>query len=512
MSLLERMIGWASPELALKRARARAALGMVRAYEGARSDRRTENWRATGSSANVEVGQALARLRNRSRDMLRNNGYARRAAGTLISNAIGTGILARWPGRNDSLWKDWAEDPSECDYYGELDFNGLEALAGRTVLESGACLVRRRPVASGQNETVPLRLQLLEPDYIDMARVGLAPNGNYILYGVEIDRAGRRAAYWLFDNHPGDVLTPMYTGGFQSKRVPASEILYVYEKERAGQIHGVPRLSSALIKLRDLDEYEEAELVRKKIEACFTAFVKGPGRDIPLSDNSKTDNTKSYLPRVETFQPGTIMYGAEDEEITFGSPNVTGGYAEYTGAQLRAIAMAAGVTYEQLTGDLSKVNFTSMRMGVQEFRMLVEQFRWLTFIPTMCRGSAKWWVEAAYLAGKIRTLKYKPSWTPPRWQYVQPEVDVKTELLEIAGGLDTHYEKLRARGTDPEEFIQEKEEELAAFKKAGLSFQYGTGKLGNGVTVADESTAGGADDGTADAGADKPDSPGKVSE
>jgi capsid protein len=72
-----------------------------------------------------------------------------------------------------------------------------------------------------------------------------------------------------------------------SQRVPASEVLQIYEKVRGrpGQVHGVPRLASSLIKLRDLDEYEEAELVRKKIEACFTAFVKGPGRDLPLSDN-----------------------------------------------------------------------------------------------------------------------------------------------------------------------------------------------------------------------------------
>jgi hypothetical protein len=82
--------------------------------------------------------------------------------------------------------------------------------------------------------------------------------------------------------------------------------------------------------------------------------------------------------------------------------------------------MAAGVTYEQLTGDLSRVNFSSMRGGRQEFRALVEIFRWLTFIPMACRPVAKWWLDAAYLSGKVRTVKHRPEWTPPRWEYIQP--------------------------------------------------------------------------------------------
>jgi capsid protein len=102
-------------------------------------------------------------------------------------------------------------------------------------------------------------------------------------------------------------------------------------------------------------------------------------------------------------------------------------------------------------------------------------------------ATAKLVWDAAYLSGKIRTLKHRPSWTPPRWEYIQPEVDVKTELLEIAGGLKTHSEALRGRGEDPEEFIAEKQQELKDFEKAGVKFDYGTGKVGNGVAVADDS-------------------------
>jgi lambda family phage portal protein len=487
MSWLENAIGWVAPEVALRRARARAALTTVRNYEGARSTRRTQGWIAGSTGANSEIGSALISLRNRSRDLVRNNSYATSALDKLVSNSTGTGIVARWPKPAAQLWTDWAEDPGECDYYGELNFYGLQALAARTVHESGSVLIRKWPVRASANATVPVRIQLLEPDYIDTTKIGPMGNGNYAIYGVEVDPQGRRVAYWLWNQHPGETVLSMRGQSFMSQRVLASEVVQVFEKVRGrpGQVHGVPRLASALIKLRDLDEYEEAELVRKKIEACFTAFIKGPGRDLPISDNSKVDTTKSNLPRIESMSPGLIMYGSEEEDISFGAPQSSGGYGDYTASQLRAIAMAAGVTYEQLTGDLSRVNFSSMRGGRQEFRALVEIFRWLTFIPMACRPVAKWWLDAAYLSGKVRTVKHRPEWTPPRWEYIQPVDDVRAELLEIAGGLKTHSEALRGRGEDPEQFIEEKSAETKAFEKAGLKFDYGNGKVAAGVTVSD---------------------------
>jgi capsid protein len=54
----------------------------------------------------------------------------------------------------------------------------------------------------------------------------------------------------------------------------------------------VPRLAVSLMKLRDLDEYEEAELVRKKIEACFAAFVRtGDGSRTLAEPRPTTDST-----------------------------------------------------------------------------------------------------------------------------------------------------------------------------------------------------------------------------
>ena len=96
MNWLDRAVSYVAPATALRRARHRAAMAaLARSYEGARLGRRTEGWVVAGSSANAEIGTALSRLRDRSRDLVRNNPYAAKAVQAVVSNLIGTGILPR---------------------------------------------------------------------------------------------------------------------------------------------------------------------------------------------------------------------------------------------------------------------------------------------------------------------------------------------------------------------------------------------------------------------------------
>ena len=74
MNWLDRAIGAVSPGAGLRRERRRQALQLMqRAYEGAKVGRRTDGWVTAGSGANSEIAPALSRLRERSRDLVRNN-------------------------------------------------------------------------------------------------------------------------------------------------------------------------------------------------------------------------------------------------------------------------------------------------------------------------------------------------------------------------------------------------------------------------------------------------------
>lgn len=470
MTWLDSAIGWLSPKAGLERARARAALGLMRAYEGAAQTRRTSNWRTSGASANAEISTALPRLRARSRDLVRNNPYSKRAIAALVGNAVGIGItLGLTQKATAKVWKAWV---AEADFHGDCDFYGLQALAARATFESGDCLivrVRTKSADSGRSG-VPLKLKVLEGDFLDAGVTGPQKNGNYAIGGIEIDKEGRRVAFHLYTTHPGETALAINTP--TSVRVPAEDVIYLFEKERPGQLLGVPRLAASIMRLRDLDEYQEALLVKKKIEACFAAFVStdDDNRQVGTSSTTETDSAGNSR-RVEKLSPGQIIYGKTGESITFGEPSSSadGGFTKDT---LHAIAAGIGCTYEQLTGDLSSVNYSSMRGGRQEFKTLIEQFRWLTFVPMFCERVFAWFEEAASTAGKIRTTGYEHTWTPPRWEYVNPKEDVQADKEELGAGLCSLSEKLRSRGENPDDVFAEIADEREKLDKLGISVDY----------------------------------------
>lgn len=454
---IDKTVSYISPEAGLRRARARVALGIARAYDAGKSGRRTEGWTTGGGSANSEVTGSLTALRNRSRDLVRNNPHAKRAINTLVAKSIGTGIRARvQPGAKAA----WDEFVDTCDFEGDMDFYGLQSLQARTAYESGEVLVRRVRLKEGR---VPLQLQLLEPDYLDSTRFGPSNNGDtYIMAGVEVDRLGRRVAYWLFDHHPGD--SALLPRRFQSKRVPASEIIHFGRKDRPGQLRFVPELAAAILRLKDYDDWREAIIVKKKIEACFVAFVSGDDPSVPLGEASTEATTGR---RIEGLSPGMFEYVGNNRTVTFGNPSasVDGGFSK---DELHAIAMASGVTYEQMTGDLSGVNYSSIRAGMGDFKDLIEMWRWIYFIPMSLRRLYGWFNDAAWTAGSIRSPNYPVVWTPPAWPYVNPVDDIEAAKEEIKGGIQSLSEKIRERGYDPEEVFAELAKDREALAKLGI--------------------------------------------
>ncbi|MDI3259480.1 MAG: phage portal protein [Sinobacteraceae bacterium] len=444
MNWLDSAIAAISPTAGLRRAQARAAIQAMRSYEAARRGRRTDGWTASGGSANAEIAPGLRTLRNRCRSIIRDNEYASRALDAMVAHTVGTGIVAR--ATDQARWDAWTQ---YCDADGQLDFNGLVELAHRCRREVGEVLVRFYPRDPEKYE-IPLQIQVIEPDLLDESRIGPMENGNFAVLGVEYDiNTFQRVAYWLYDHHPEEV------AGWRmrtliSKRVPATEVLHYYRKRRPTQARGVSEFATALLRIRDFADYQLAQLVLKKMQSCFVAFVRSEDDSASLGT---VDATQS--PRQEKLSPGMIKYLRNSEQVTFGAPSVGGDDTSYTSAQLHAIAAGCGSTYEDMTGDYSQFTFSSARASKLAYRALIEQEQWLALVPMLLNPIAERVQRTAWMAGKARGRPKPFGWTMPRLQLVDPLKEALGIKELIRGGLMSLPEAIRELGYDPEEVARE---------------------------------------------------------
>ncbi len=444
---LDALIAFVAPGLGLKRLQSRERL---RAYEGA-SPRDGWRPRRAGASANTDHTGDAATLRVRARSLVQNVPYVARGLESLVANIVGTGITPRSLSARateiDSLWARWCE---VADADGRLDLYGLQAAAYRAMEQDGEVLIRLRTRRTEDGLPVPLQLQVLEIDWLDSAKTGTREGspGNTIVNGIEYDSLGRVAAYWLFDQHPGELVTGRRNRA-ASYPVPAASIIHLYNPQRPGQGRGITRLAPVIARVRDLQLYEDAELQRKNLETRLAVLASTDPKELAF-DPSPDAATQQATGELGTLASGSITQVPAGMNLTVVEPKAAPGYVDYLRFNLHLVAAGMGITYEMLTGDVKEVNFSSARVALLEFRRNAEQTQWLTLIPRLCLPIWRAFIDAAVLGGQLRQADYRVDWSTPKWDYVNPEQDVKADLAEISGGLSTISEKLRRRGYKPE--------------------------------------------------------------
>lgn len=525
---IDKAIAYVAPVAAARRFQARSALELgsrllTRHYEGSAHGRRTDNWRAPGTSANAAALPSLHTLRWRSRDLARNNPWASSAINLIDDDVVGTGIrckLVRARGdiapAIEDLWTAWAES-TDCDAAGVHDLYGLQGLVMRTIAESGSALVRRRRRRPSDNLPVPLQLQVLEPDHLDSSRDRILGSGQgRIIGGIEFDALDRRVAYWLFPNHPGESILPLQS--LASVRVTADNVRHVYRVERPGQIVGIPWLASCILRLRDFDEYEDAHLVRQKIAACFAVFVRDseyPDQAIPGASGKppELDVNGQPKPEIGPLFPGMIEYLGPGKTVEMASPPGVENYAEYTAGILRAIAAGAGVPYEGLSGNYNGMPFSAARLSYLRYGKRIDKWRWRILIPGFCNPTASWFLEALELDSGLDTTGVAPRWTAPRRDVIDPVQETNATKTRVRAGLCSLSEAIRESGDDPDDVFEEIQSDQELIDQLGIVVEcdarrpaLGTGNAGDapltgeappeappGGALADAGTSGGTD-------------------
>jgi lambda family phage portal protein len=447
------LIGFFSPRSQLKREQYRLHLSQLRKYDAAGRGRRWKGNRATGLSVNAENAGQKNIIRNRARDLVRNNAYAQKAVHGLSTQIVGKGIMpAMSP--NDlemrNAWRRWAET-TECDYDGRLNLYGLQQLFMRTIVESGECLIRKRAVRRSDS-SIGIKLQILEPDFIDdQITIGSSKvvKGHKIIEGIEFDPQGRRTYYHLFENHPGNNGVDLkIKNTLVSKPIKAENIIHGYRIDRPGQVRGVSWLHAVALRLKEIKEYEDAQLIRQKIAACYAGFIRDMDGDI--------EKTQSEIDAIEKFEPGMIEELGPGKTIEFANPpQVSDSYDAYMSSMLHGVAAGLNMSYEALTGDLSQVNFSSARMGWLDFHRNIEVWRERIMIGQFCNPVYNWFAGQLNMLDESIAAPDMMDWTAPRRDMIDPTKEVPAKIKEIRAGLSTLSDAIRERGKNPRDYLTE---------------------------------------------------------
>lgn len=476
--------GW----LALPQGKPRNGTGS-RLYNMAKQSRLTVGWGTTTSSEDSELLQSLTQGRNRSRQLIRDAAYAKRAKVIVQNNIIGQGIgmqaaVANTRGTlnakiNDDIervWKSWT-NKSQCHTGRTLHFSEFErAVIGQT-FEAGEVFIRMYN-ESFVGGPVPFTLELIEAERIadDIGAPGPVNGANIVKLGIEVDRFGAPVNYMIRTIHPGDIRLDSFQRS-EVEIVPASQILHLRIVDRWPQTRAMPWLHAAARKLNDMDGLTEAEITAARAAACYMGFIETPTADAKYGEEQEDGSIQTEL------EPAMIERLNAGEKFTFAAPNRPNTQLDpFMRMMLREVAAGSGSSYESLSRDYSQSNYSSSRLALIDDRDLWRTLQaW--FIREFREEIHLRWLQQAVLAGAIpavplreyavRPEKYQAVRFKPRgWSWIDPakEVEAYTEAIKAGFMTVSQVIALTGSGLDLEDVLEERRNELDLMEEADLVF------------------------------------------
>ncbi|MCK9362125.1 MAG: phage portal protein [Syntrophales bacterium] len=455
-------------------------------YEGSATGRRMSTWGTNTAGPSASLYGSLNRLRSRTRELIRNNPLIQGASIDNTANAISSGIFPRWDMEDKILKKDiqdlWKEFVKTADYYGVSSLYGIQALEWQGLLDAGEMLCRKIPRSASLGLPVPLQFQLLEADHLDETYNTVSPSGNEIRMGIEINRDNQRVAYWIWSEHPGESYITQRAIA-QRVSIPAYDIEHIYLPIRAGQMRGRPWMSAIIVKCHEYDQYDDAELVRKKGAAMFGGYFEEEG-GLPAGDPSaffgRSTTTDDANREIAPLEPGSWLRLPRGVKVNYSKPADVGeNYDVYNKQQLRQISRGIpGETYEQLTGDLSGVNYSSIRAGSLSARRIIEFLQREVMIFKSCQSKAAAFMDAAVISGILPIRDYydnrgkylKIDWRPDGWPWVDPVKDQLADQMAVRNGFKSRSAIIAKSGGDAETVDREISEDNSRADALGLIY------------------------------------------
>ena len=451
-----------------------------------------KGFRADSGHPNEDINENNFTLRQRSRMLYMAAPIATAALKRQRTNVVGNGLRLKsainrevlgmppetaetWQKRTEAEFALWAERKNACDATGVNDFYGMQQLVMLSWPMSGdvfAVIKRYEPTALSPYS---LRLHIVEADRVRtpaadggiglLATTGEAKNGNPIYDGVEVDKDGRIAAYYIANTYPYQSTTvpTVYTRVEAYGRITGlPNILHIMDSERPDQYRGVPYLAQVMEPLLQMRRYTEAEIMAAVVQSFFTAFIKTEAgtSDMPFNEVGG-DNVQevSRDPNEYELGPGTMNMMEPGEDVVFGSPtHPNTGFDVFMRSMCEQVGAALEIPADLLLMAFNS-SYSASRAALLEawkaFRMRRE---WL--VKDFCRPVYELWLTEAVARGRIiapgfltdpliRQAYLQSEWIGPSAGQIDPTKEVAAAVSAIENGLSTREaESIKLNGSE----------------------------------------------------------------
>jgi lambda family phage portal protein len=454
----------------------------IRSYSGASTGRLFADFVTSSSSADAEIKDNIRILRDRARELARNDSYIARYLNLMVSNVIGKhGVRISSKSRNDNgsldlaanqliekSWKEWQEI-GNCTTNGRLSFLDCQKIFIESLCRDGEVLIRK---IKAPDSPFGFQLQFLEADHLDENKNETLKSGNKIKMGVEVDKYDKPVAYWLFKDHPYD---RTYASMTEHIRVPADQIIHAYLPARAEQTRGVSLVATAMANVKQLNAYLEAEIVGARVGASKMGFFTSPDGDGYVGDGQYED----------TFNPTMNAQAGVFEQLPAGmdfkafDPNhPNSAFESFTTSVLRSIASGLNISYHSLSNDLSSVNYSSIRQGSLEDRsmyQIYQQFVIEHFVNPVFQSWLEMSISTGYInlpIAKFDKFAKSVNYIPRSFAWIDPLKEMQANVIGLQNGTLTYADISASYGRDTEELFEQHQKEIELAKQYGIELAY----------------------------------------
>jgi lambda family phage portal protein len=290
---------------------------------------------------------------------------------------------------------------------------------------------------------------------------------------------GKPVAYYFIKRQPNDWQFSIpgafnFSSGNLHVRIAADEVVHCARPVDAESTRPAPWVASTIPKARQLDQYELAEVIAARAQACKTGVLYSD--IVPEGGTGGMEiDPKTSLP-TQALSPGDIMalkYGVKYQEVNPTHPN--GNAENFRKMMMRAqCAGMPGSSYPTMAHDYEAINFSAGRLARLDSNELFKMIQ--TWDISGAENTIfENWLETSLITGAIPLPLAKfdkfnsKTFQGRRWRGVDENKEATAAALRVANKFSSRTRENADVGNDFEEIVFELAEEEMMLESFGLS-------------------------------------------